>query len=61
MHLVAFSPFLTRNNFFDVLFTFLHIKSLLNLFVLRFYGPVNPNGVMSREVSLPNHTFLGQA
>ena len=27
------------------------------LFVLRFYGPVNPMG----EVSLPNHTFTGQA
>ena len=58
------------------------------LFVLRFYGPVNPlgschvqsiclttllfvcvevlrpsqpNGVMSSAVSLPNHTFTGQA
>ena len=30
-------------------------------FVLRFYGPVNPNGVMSSVVSLPNHTFTGQA
>ena len=33
----------------------------VNLFVLRFYGPVNPNGVMSSAVSLPNHTFTGQA
>ena len=49
-----------------------------DLFVLRFYGPVNPmgscrfvcvevlrpsqpNGVMSSAVSLPNHTFTGQA
>ena len=31
------------------------------LFVLRFYGPVNPMGVMSSAVSLPNHTFTGQA
>ena len=30
------------------------------VFVLRFYGPVN-NGVMSSAVSLPNHTFTGQA
>ena len=30
------------------------------LFVLRFYGPVNPMGSY-REVSLPNHTFTGQA
>ena len=30
-----------------------------DLFVLRFYGPVN--GVMSSTVSLPNHTFTGQA
>ena len=31
----------------------------VSLFVLRFYGPVN--GVMSSTVSLPNHTFTGQA
>ena len=31
----------------------------LVLFVLRFYGPVNPIG--SSVVSLPNHTFTGQA
>ena len=31
------------------------------LFVLRFYGPVKPNGVMSSAVSLSNHTFTGQA
>ena len=36
------------------------------LFVLRFYGPVNPmgsypNGVISSAASLPNHTFTGQA
>ena len=31
------------------------------LFVLRFYGPVNPMGVMSSVVNLPNHTFTGQA
>ena len=31
------------------------------LFVLRFYNPVNSNGVMSSMVSLPNHTFTGQA
>ena len=29
--------------------------------MLRFYGPVNPMGVMSSAVSLPNHTFTGQA
>ena len=32
----------------------------LCLFVLRFYGPVNPMS-MSSAVSLPNHTFTGQA
>ena len=32
-----------------------------SLFVLRFYGPVNPIGVMLSMVSLPNHTFTGQA
>ena len=31
------------------------------LFVLRFYGPVNPMGSCSSAVSLPNHTFTGQA
>ena len=31
------------------------------LFVLRFYGPGNPMGVMLSAVSLPNHTFTGQA
>ena len=31
------------------------------LFVLRFYGPVNPMGVMSSAVSLPNNTFTGQS
>ena len=31
------------------------------VFVLRFYGPVNPVGVMSSAFSLPNHTFTGQA
>ena len=31
-------------------------------FVLRFYSPVSPAyGVMSSMVSLPNHTFIGQA
>ena len=29
--------------------------------MLRFYGPVNPNAVMSSSVSLPNRTFTGQA
>ena len=32
------------------------------LFVLRFYGPVNQiNGVMSSAVTLPKHSFTGQA
>ena len=31
------------------------------LFVLKFYGPVNPMGSCSSAVSLPNHTFTGQA
>ena len=31
------------------------------LFVLRFLQPSQPNGVMSRAVSLPNHSFTGQA
>ena len=39
--------------------------SAVCLFVLRFYGPVNPMGsyrarVMSSAVSLPNHTLLGR-
>ena len=42
-----------------------YIESIIGLevfvFVLRFYGPVNPMGVISRLVSLPNHTFTGQA
>ena len=33
----------------------------LCLFVLRFLRPSQPNGVMSSAVSLPNHTFTGQA
>ena len=37
------------------------VKVKVCLFVLRFYGPVNPMGVMSSPVSLPNHTFTGQA
>ena len=31
-----------------------------SLFLLRFYGPVNPMG-SCRAFSLPNHTFTGQA
>ena len=39
--------------------------SAVSLFVLRFYGPVNPMGsyrawVMSSAVSSPNHTLLGR-
>ena len=37
------------------------LKLAVCLFVLRFYSPVNLNGVMSSMVSLPNHTFTGQA
>ena len=37
------------------------LKAKQILFVLRFYSPVNTNGVMSSTVSLPNHTFTGQA
>ena len=34
----------------------------LNLFVcVEVLRPSQPNGVMSRTVSLPNHTFTGQA
>ena len=31
------------------------------LFVLRFYSPFNPMGSCRAPVSLPNHTFIGQA
>ena len=31
------------------------------LIVLRLYDPVNPVGSMSSAVSLPKHTFTGQA
>ena len=37
------------------------ISRFVCLFVLRFYGPVNPVGVISKAVSLPNHTLTGQA
>ena len=37
------------------------LNKVLCVFVLRLYGPVNPTGVMSSAVSLPNHTFTGQA
>ena len=34
---------------------------ILNLFFcVEVLGPSQPNGVMSRVVSLPNHTFTGQ-
>ena len=39
----------------------IYMKFREDLFVLRFYGPVNPTGVMLSAVSLPNHTFTGQA
>ena len=31
------------------------------LFVFKFYGPVDLMGSKLRAVSLPNHTFTGQA
>ena len=37
-----------------------YLAIILGLFVLRFYGLINPNGVMSIAVSLPNHSFTGQ-
>ena len=38
------------------------INNLLGLFVcVEVLQPSQPNGVMSSEVSLPNHTFTGQA
>ena len=37
------------------------VKILNILFMLRFYGPVKSNGVMSSTVILPNHAFTGQA
>ena len=46
---------LNYNSFFsDKLFPFL----VMCVEVLR---PIQPNGVMSSAVSLPNHTFTGQA
>ena len=41
-------------------FGFNHFLLHVCLFVFRFYGPVNPMG-SSSAVSLPNHTFTGQA
>ena len=49
-----------------------HIDTFLVLFSIKSYvlgtfvcvevlQPSKPNGVMSGEVSLPNHTFTGQA
>ena len=38
------------------------ILAVLNLFVcVEVLRPSQPNGVMSSTVSLPNHTFTGQA
>ena len=42
------------------------VRSNFNMYVYVFIcvevlGPSQPNGVMSSEVSLPNHTFTGQA
>ena len=45
--------------FINTVSTLAKDRSLPLLFVLRFYGPVN--GVMLSAVSLPNHTFTGQA
>ena len=41
-------------------FSYFSRKHVIGLLVLRFYGPVNPI-IMSSAVSLPNHTFTGQA
>ena len=40
---------------------FLLDQSSLLVFVLRFYGLVNPVGSGRATVSLPNHTITGQA
>ena len=38
------------------------IKVSINLFIcVEVLRPSQPNGVMSSAVSLPNHTFIGQA
>ena len=56
-----------KNNFKILKKQYAYLQTILKapvkfcLFVLRFYGPVNPMGVMSSAVSLPNHTFTGQA
>ena len=34
---------------------------LISLFCVEVLRPSQPNGVMSSAVSLPNHTFTGQA
>ena len=45
----------------------LHLTFLLDLIYIPLFvcvevlRPSQPNGVMSSEVSLPNHTFTGQA
>ena len=39
-----------------------HVTAALNMFVcVEVLRPSQPNGVMSSAVSLPNHTFTGQA
>ena len=39
-----------------------HVFNPMILFVcVEVLGPSQPNGVMSSAVSLPNHTFTGQA
>ena len=48
--------------FRDVVYLFLLFISLVALFVcVEVLRPSQPNGVMLSVVSLPNHTFTGQA
>ena len=54
-----FSAVIDKGDIFcDFQFAFLHVCLFVCVEVLR---PSQPNGVMSSAVSLPNHTFTGQA
>ena len=44
-----------------ILKTFFFILFGLNFVLVEVLRPSQPNGVMSSAVSLPNHTFTGQA
>ena len=50
-----------EGNFFKILHNALIQSEVMILFVLRFYGTVNPLGSSRARVSIPNLTLTGQA